>query len=458
MKHYTRQIKLILLTASVLVLMLALCGCRTRVTNNSEVADVMYDETGYMQEEYQMRRDELSLSTAPKPLFTGWGSPDGDMDPEYYEGDSQALEDFDPDEYAEDVEEPEGPADAGNSPGSTPKQRAGSSPSVRRRPGNSGSSSSNNTGKDKDKDKDKGKYKDKDKDKDKDKEEGVTVTFDANGGTCDTKSIKVKTGSAYGDLPTAVCDGYDFEGWFTKKTDGKKVTSTTKMNATRDHTLYAHWKEAREPSKAVYVVTFNINDDGNGATFTSGGSPMEVEEGGNYGTLPTVVWEEWIFDGWYTEPEGGKRIDDGDSFTANQDQTLYAHWTPKPAYEIWSNRFADTVNQIQDEDKPKYKLLMDDEKAEKFLDDCHFQNSDEYEFAVYFGSTEEAGKAAEEAEIDGVTIYVIPQEAIKGSTKDELKLLYKMLLYSEFFDYEDEINKAINELDPKGDCGVIEKL
>ena len=42
-----RVIKFIFL-AAVLILMLALCGCRTRVTNNSEVTNVMYDEDGML--------------------------------------------------------------------------------------------------------------------------------------------------------------------------------------------------------------------------------------------------------------------------------------------------------------------------------------------------------------------------------------------------------------------------
>ena len=54
MNRNTRNIKILILTASLVVLMLALCGCRTRVTNNSEVTNVMYDESGYMQEDYQM--------------------------------------------------------------------------------------------------------------------------------------------------------------------------------------------------------------------------------------------------------------------------------------------------------------------------------------------------------------------------------------------------------------------
>ena len=93
MNRNTRNIKILILTASLVVLMLALCGCRTRVTNNSEVTNVMYDESGYMQEDYQMRRDELDLSTADEPIFKGL-SKAGTEDAEYSGDDSETLDDY----------------------------------------------------------------------------------------------------------------------------------------------------------------------------------------------------------------------------------------------------------------------------------------------------------------------------------------------------------------------------
>ena len=105
------KVRKILLLASVLLLMLALCGCRTRITNNDEVSNVMYDEEGFMQDDYNMRRDELGLSKAKKPIFTGLGAPSDDYE-DYesgYDGDAQMLEDYEPEEEEEydDSEEPE---------------------------------------------------------------------------------------------------------------------------------------------------------------------------------------------------------------------------------------------------------------------------------------------------------------------------------------------------------------
>ena len=53
-------------------------------------------------------------------------------------------------------------------------------------------------------------------------------------------------GSAIGTLPTASRTNYDFDGWYTAKTGGTKVTSSTVVNA--DVTYYAHWTVISEDS------------------------------------------------------------------------------------------------------------------------------------------------------------------------------------------------------------------
>ncbi len=36
--------------------------------------------------------------------------------------------------------------------------------------------------------------------------------------------------------------GYSFEGWYTHKTEGTKITSESIITKETDHTLYARWK------------------------------------------------------------------------------------------------------------------------------------------------------------------------------------------------------------------------
>ena len=67
------------------------------------------------------------------------------------------------------------------------------------------------------------------------------VTFNANGGSVATASKTVKYNSTYGTLPTPTREGYTFDGWYTAASGGTKITADTKVTATGDQTLYAHW-------------------------------------------------------------------------------------------------------------------------------------------------------------------------------------------------------------------------
>ena len=71
-----------------------------------------------------------------------------------------------------------------------------------------------------------------------------TVSFDANKGKKVKKTLLLSYKDTYGSLPKTTRDGYVFQGWYTKKTGGTKVTSKTVFKAKADKVLYAHWKKA----------------------------------------------------------------------------------------------------------------------------------------------------------------------------------------------------------------------
>ncbi|MDO4390365.1 MAG: leucine-rich repeat protein [Clostridia bacterium] len=88
---------------------------------------------------------------------------------------------------------------------------------------------------------------------------GVTVTFDAQGGTVTPKKMFYENGKV-NELPTPTRGGYDFVGWFTAATGGIQVKvddMLPKDDLTTDGgqevapvtaiTLYAHWTE-QQPS------------------------------------------------------------------------------------------------------------------------------------------------------------------------------------------------------------------
>jgi len=74
-----------------------------------------------------------------------------------------------------------------------------------------------------------------------------TVTFDANGGTCEMRSMTVKYGQAYSaKMPIPARADCDFDGWYTSVSGGTKIVATTKYEFVSNQTLYAHWKAKKE--------------------------------------------------------------------------------------------------------------------------------------------------------------------------------------------------------------------
>ena len=144
-----------------------------------------------------------------------------------------------------------------------------------------------------------------------------TATFDANGGICETESISVTLGSAYGDLPVPSRVGHSFSGWTF---DGEPVTSNTVVSAFDDHLLVAQWAKNR------YTVMF----DANGGVCET--ESTNVEYGVEIGALPVPTRTKAIFGGWFTETEGGDEVDE--SFTVLKATTLYAHWLTKAANPV----------------------------------------------------------------------------------------------------------------------------
>jgi len=70
----------------------------------------------------------------------------------------------------------------------------------------------------------------------------ITVYYDAQGGTCDTKAEITSSGNTL-SLPTPTRYGYLFEGWYTDAAHGsKRVDGNTAINVNYDITLYARWK------------------------------------------------------------------------------------------------------------------------------------------------------------------------------------------------------------------------
>lgn len=81
-----------------------------------------------------------------------------------------------------------------------------------------------------------------------------TLTFDPNGGKVTTKSKKVARTKAFGTLPKPTKSGYIFTGWYTKKSGGTKVATTTKMS-TKNMIVYAHWKKGTSTTNRTLTAS-----------------------------------------------------------------------------------------------------------------------------------------------------------------------------------------------------------
>ena len=145
----------------------------------------------------------------------------------------------------------------------------------------------------------------------------VTITFDPNGGTLNAgdETKAVQHNGTYGEMPTPIRSGYHFDGWYTEKDGGSKVDANTSVTTKEAHMLYAHWSEAK----------FNITLDPNGGTLAN--TTYEVTYNSPYGELPTPNRAGYDFDGWFTEKDGGTKIEASTVVTAVEPHTLYAHWT-----------------------------------------------------------------------------------------------------------------------------------
>lgn len=186
--------------------------------------------------------------------------------------------------------------------------------------------------------------------------EQYTVTLDANGGALtggDNFTVTYGgTYSALGGVTAPTRAGYEFLGWFTQPTGGDKVESTAAVSVNADHKLYAHWAQNE------FRVTLNAN----GGTL-GGDGYITVDKDGKYDGLNanTPTRTGYNFDGWYTQPSGGDKVESNTAVTMNADHTLYAHWVSTSSYTVSLELGADDaecdISSIDVQGKTKYEGL-----------------------------------------------------------------------------------------------------
>ncbi|MCL2563928.1 MAG: InlB B-repeat-containing protein, partial [Oscillospiraceae bacterium] len=160
----------------------------------------------------------------------------------------------------------------------------------------------------------------------------VTVTFDRNdaGTASDTETQTVIFGGDYADAMahpavTALEDrtGYTFQGWYTRRVGGARVTPLADVISYEAHTLYARWT-----TNAV-MITFDRNDIGVGSETAQAIPNFGETYEAAMNTATVRALEErtgWTFAGWFTERTGGERVYPESYITNPEAHTLYARW------------------------------------------------------------------------------------------------------------------------------------
>ena len=78
----------------------------------------------------------------------------------------------------------------------------------------------------------------------------------------------------------------------------------------------------RSTASAVKVTL-----DPNGGTLNAGEESKLVQPDSPYGSLPTPTRADYRFDGWFTEKDGGTKVEETTIMSSRAAHTLYAHWT-----------------------------------------------------------------------------------------------------------------------------------
>ena len=149
-----------------------------------------------------------------------------------------------------------------------------------------------------------------------------TVTFEANGGTVDQKTMTATYGEALGQMPIPEYPGYVFDGWSDSVWGGRLYSDkdgrgTVAYDKAGDCTLYAMWVE---PPRRT--ATF----DPNGGTLTDEAT-FEQKQGGQIREPRDPVRKGYIFFRWFQDAACTKAWYFGDPIM--EDITLYAGWVSK---------------------------------------------------------------------------------------------------------------------------------
>ena len=156
--------------------------------------------------------------------------------------------------------------------------------------------------------------------------EGVTVTWNGNGGTiwpeggsdAPTLTKRVLEGSNVGGYTIPTREGYVFVGWCFDEDCEEPVYDIWSYVVNGDVTFYAKWAEAVQ-------ITWNGNggfiwDDTDYPTYTA-----TYAKGQRISYGYSVYRDDYSFEGWYLDSNFSERVD-FDEYVVTENVTFYAKW------------------------------------------------------------------------------------------------------------------------------------
>ena len=137
-----------------------------------------------------------------------------------------------------------------------------------------------------------------------------------------TWSVYVKASSN----KTGVFIGSEQGGWISNQTlttEWKKYTHTftakTDENGYYSFVVYLNGDDKWNAGDELYIHSLELMEG------TPTNTTQEYKAGDEYGTLPVLTRAGYNFDGWYTEPVGGTKVEET-SIMPDRDITLYGRW------------------------------------------------------------------------------------------------------------------------------------
>ncbi|MBQ7105382.1 MAG: InlB B-repeat-containing protein [Bacilli bacterium] len=139
--------------------------------------------------------------------------------------------------------------------------------------------------------------------------EVYTINYDVNGASDSISSEVREKNTSYAKLPQPEKKGYTFDGWYTKKENGTKITEQDSV--TSDVSLYARWN----------IITYTINYDLDGGKVSNNPDKYTIETDTFKINNPNK--DNYTFVGWRNNDDGSilKNISISKGSTGNKSFT-----------------------------------------------------------------------------------------------------------------------------------------